>query len=127
MPSTAPSLRIIEKIAQLIGSMSSAVGSRPATVAGYAIQSAMWVEKTTPNSSLSPLACHGGSTSSTSCPSERSTSAASLTACAQIGSTTASGTGGCVLAAIRSLPGSPCAETAKGSDGGGAQVASPSS
>ena len=53
----------------------------------------MWIEKTAPNSSESPSIRHGGSTSSTSWPSERSSSAASATACAHIGSTTASAIG----------------------------------
>ena len=50
----------------------------------------MWTEKTAPNSSERPSICHGGSTSSTSWPSERSSSTASATASAQSGSTVAS-------------------------------------
>ena len=127
MLSTAPSFLTIEKIAQLIGSMSSAVGSWPPTMPEYAIESAMCVEKTAPNNSERPSICHGGVTSCTSCPSERSSSAASATAPEQTGSTTASGIGGSVVAAIRSGPGSRVADSAKGSSGGGAHVASPGS
>ncbi len=63
-----------------------------------------------------PSTCHGGSTSSTSWPSERSSSAASATAFAHTGSTAASAIGGSVVAAIRSLPGVACggrAQTAR--------------
>ncbi len=87
----------------------------------------MWLENTAPNSSCKPSIRHGGSTSTTSCPSERSSSAASATARAAIGSTTASAIGASVVAAIRSLPGAPAALCANGSLGGGAQVASPGS
>ena len=87
----------------------------------------MRLEKTAPKVSCTPSWRHGGLTSSTSCPSERRSSAASLTARAHIGSTTASGIGANVLAAIRSLPGSAPAKSANGAGGGGAQVASPSS
>ena len=118
---------IIEKIAQLIGSMSSALASRPAIIAEYAIDSEICVENTAPKSALRPSTRHGGSTSSTSWPSERSSSAASPTAAAQTGSTGASASGAIVVAAIRSRPGSRAAPAAKGSAGGGAQVASPSS
>jgi hypothetical protein len=87
----------------------------------------MWLEKTTPNSSRTASSCHGGSTCSTSCPSEPSSSAASVTARAASGSTIASGTGASVVIAIRSLPGDASADAANGSLGAGAQVASPGS
>jgi hypothetical protein len=126
-PCTAFTFCIIEWIAQLIGSMSSAVGSRPATVPENAIARLTWAQNTTPNNSCKPSVCHGGSTSSTSWPSSRSSSAASSTACAARGSTAASGTGGKVVAAIRSGAGSRAAACANGSGEAGAQVASPTS
>ena len=82
--------------------MSSAVGSRRRARRSRRSTARCGSRTTAPNSSLKPSTCHGGSTSSTSCPSERSSSAASATARAQIGSTTASATGGSVVVAIRS-------------------------
>ncbi len=72
------------------------------------------------------LPTHGGSTSSTECPSDDSSSAASRTPRSASGSIGAS-IGPSSATAIRSRPGSRRAESANGSDGGGAQVESPSS
>ncbi len=71
------------------------------------MERATWLEKTAPNSSRRPSCCHGGSTSSTSWPSERSSSLASSDGLrGRAGRRRLRARGGCVVAAIRSRPGS---------------------
>ena len=128
--SSAPSLRIIEKIAQLIGSMSSRRRLAAGDLAGVGDRERdLARRRRAPNSSQSPSACHGGSTSITSCPSERSSSAASSAAARadrvddRVGDRRrAWSSGDPQRARARGRR-----ARANGSAGGGAQVASPGS
>ena len=112
------------QIAQLSGSMSSSVGWRPVAIETRKIARETAGPNTAVNVSSVPGRFHGSSTSSTSWPSERSRSAASSTAAAHSGCTSAS-IGGVFVVAIRSLPGVRPAVVAKGSLGSGAHDASP--
>ena len=116
-----------EKSAQLSGSMSSAVASRPMIISASRICVDTAGPKEAVKTADSSGCAHGGSASTTSWPSDSSSAAASWTAWMATGSIGASGTGESVDIAMRSRPGARPAEVANGSAGGGAQVMSPSS